>query len=189
MSAPRLPGTNGQAASKSATGNFTPHSALRGQKSPLSPQKNQRRREPNNASTSVKHAPPPDHAACFSRGGARRRVHQAAVGWRDHEDRVGPIYKQDDGSEQPTSLEGAEKGDHPEEPADDGEARLHHVAATVGQPPLDEERAIVELKSRGLLGDVDVDRGSREQGGECERERSRTFFLPPGTRRSAVGWR
>src|SRR5215831_10651805 len=126
MSAPRLPGTNGQAASKSATGNFTPHSALRGQKSPLSPQKNQRRREPNNASTSVKHAPPPDHAACFSRGGARRRVHQAAVGWRDHEDRVGPIYEQDDGSEQPSPLEAAEKGDHPEEPADDGEARLHH---------------------------------------------------------------
>src|SRR5215467_212568 len=118
MSAPRLLGTNGLAASKSATGNFTPHSALRGQKSPLSPQKNQRRREPNNASTSVKHAPPPDHAACFSRGGARRRVHQTAVGWHDHEDRVGPIYKQDDGSEQPTPLEGAEKGNDPEEPAE-----------------------------------------------------------------------
>src|SRR5215472_17697453 len=56
MSAPRLPGTNALAASKSATGNFTPHSALRGQKSPLSPQKNQRRREPKKASASVKHS-------------------------------------------------------------------------------------------------------------------------------------
>src|SRR5215472_5689902 len=93
---------------------------------------------PRAPSTRVKNAPSPDHAACFSRGDARRRVHQAAVGWRDHEDCVGPIYKQDDGSEQPTPLEGAEKGDHPEEPADDGEARLHHVAAPIGQLPLDE---------------------------------------------------
>jgi hypothetical protein len=36
---------------------------------------------------------------------------------------------------------------------------LHHVAPLVGQLPLGEERAIVELKARGLLGDVDVDRG------------------------------
>jgi hypothetical protein len=38
---------------------------------------------------------------------------------------------------------------------------LHHVAPLVGQLPLGEERAIVELKARGLLGDVDVDRGPR----------------------------
>jgi hypothetical protein len=36
------------------------------------------------------------------------------------------------------------------------------VAPLVGQLPLGEERAIVELKARGLLGDVDVDRGPRE---------------------------
>jgi hypothetical protein len=80
------------------------------------------------------------------------------------------------------------KATTPKEPSDDRKARLHRAAATIGQLPLDEERAIVELKSCGLLGDVDVDRGSREQGGECERERSgEHFFFPPGTRRSAVG--
>jgi hypothetical protein len=37
-------------------------------------------------------------------------------------------------------------------------ARLasHHVAAPMGQLPLDQERAIVELKLRGMLGDVDA---------------------------------
>jgi hypothetical protein len=50
----------------------------------------------------------------------------------------------------------------PEDPADDREARLHHVAPLVGQLLLGEERAIVELKARGLLGDVDVDRDPRE---------------------------
>jgi hypothetical protein len=39
---------------------------------------------------------------------------------------------------------------------------LHHAAPLVGQLPLGEKRAIVELKARGLLGDVDVDRGPRE---------------------------
>ena len=110
----------------------------------------------------MKETPPSDHAARFSRGGARRRIHQAAIDRHDHNDRVGPIYEQDGGSEQPTPLEGGEKGNDPEEPADDDEARLHHVAAPIGQLPLDEQGAIVELKSRGLLGDVDVDRGSRE---------------------------
>jgi len=41
-------------------------------------------------------------------------------------------------------------------------ARLHHLAARIGQLPLDEEGAIGELKSRGLLGDFDVGRGSGE---------------------------
>ena len=84
------------------------------------------------------------------------------VGWHDHEDRLRPICEQDDGSEQPTPLEGAEKCNDPEEPAKDGQTRLHLVAAGIGQLPLGEERAIVELKSRGLLGDVDVDCRSRE---------------------------
>jgi len=55
------------------------------------------------------------------------------IGWRDHDDCVGPINEQDDGSEQPTPLEGAEKGNDREEPAGDDEARLHHVAAPIGQ--------------------------------------------------------
>ena len=75
---------------------------------------------------------------------------------------VGPICEQDHGSEQPTPVEGAEAGDEGEDPADDHEARLHHVAPLVGQLPLGKERAIVEWKARGLLGDVDVDRGPRE---------------------------
>jgi hypothetical protein len=54
--------------------------------------------------------------------------------------------------------------------ADNGEARLHHVAAPIGQLPLGEERAIIELKARGLLGDVDLDRSSREYGGYRERK-------------------
>ena len=52
-------------------------------------------------------------------GGAGWRVHQAVVGRQDHEDRVGPIREQDDGSEQPAPLESAQKGNDPEEPADD----------------------------------------------------------------------
>src|SRR5271165_5418437 len=97
----------------------------------------------------------------------RRRIwwhlrSNTAAGRHDHEDRVGPICEQDDGSEQPTPVEGAEIGDEPEDPADDREARLHPVAPLIGRLPLGEERPIVKLKARGLLGDVDVDRGPRE---------------------------
>ena len=59
-----------------------------------------------------------------------------------------------------------------EEPADDREARLHRVTPLVGRLPLGEERAIVELKARWLLGDVDVDRCSREDRGYRERKLS-----------------
>ena len=86
-----------------------------------------------------------------------RRVHQTAVGRHDHEDRVGPVCEQDHGSQQRTPIEGAEIGDEPEDPADDSEARLHYVAPLVGRLPLSEERAIVELKPRWLLGDVDIE--------------------------------
>src|SRR5208282_2596206 len=99
----------------------------------------------------------------------RRRVwshlrSNTAAGWHDHEDRVGPICEQDEGSEQPTPVECAEVGDQPEDPTDDGEARLHRVASIVGRLPLGKERVIVKLKARWLLGDVDADRGPREYG-------------------------
>ena len=117
-------------------------------------------------------APPLDHAARFSRGGSRGRVHKTLIGRHDHEHRVGPIYEQDQGSEQPPPFESSEKGYGPKKAADDGQARLHHVAAPIGQLPLNEEGAIVELKACGLLGEVDVDRGRREWGGDRERKMS-----------------
>src|SRR5262244_1731088 len=89
--------------------------------------------------------PLPNHAARFGGGSLRRRVHEMTIGRHDKEDRVGPICEQGDGPEQPTPFEGAEKRDEPEDPADDGKARLHHVAALIGQLPLGKERAIVEL--------------------------------------------
>jgi hypothetical protein len=73
----------------------------------------------------MENAPPPDYSTRFGRGGSWWRVHQAAVGRHDYKDRVGPICEQDDGSEQPAPLEDAEKGNAPEEPSDDREARLH----------------------------------------------------------------
>ena len=82
------------------------------------------RREPKSASSGMKNAPPLNHAARFGRRGAGWRVHPAVVGRHDHEDRVGPIREQDDGSEEPAPFEGAEKGDDSEKPADDREARL-----------------------------------------------------------------
>jgi hypothetical protein len=63
-----------------------------------------------------------------------------------------------------------EIGEQPKKPTDDGEARLHHVAPLIGRLPLGEERAIVELKARWLLGDVDVDRCPREHGSYRERK-------------------
>jgi hypothetical protein len=45
-----------------------------------------------------------------------------------------------------------------QEPADDGEARLHDIAPLVGRLPLGEEGAVAKLKSCRLLRDVDVDR-------------------------------
>jgi hypothetical protein len=83
--------------------------------SPLSPQKYESCDQPKNASSGMKNAPPPDHAARFSRGTARRCVHQAAIGRHDHEDRVGPIYQQGGGSDQPSPLEVAEKRNGSEE--------------------------------------------------------------------------
>jgi hypothetical protein len=60
-------------------------------------------------------APLPNQAARFGGSGLRRRVHEMAVGRLDQENRVGPIYEQDDGPKQPAPFEGAEKGDKPEE--------------------------------------------------------------------------
>src|ERR1700736_6084138 len=97
-----------------------------------------------------------EHAARFGRGGLWRRVHETVVRRRDHEQRVRPICEQDDGAEQPTPVEGAEISEQPEKPTYDGEARLHHVAPPIGRLPLGEEKAIVELKARWLLSNVDV---------------------------------
>jgi len=76
------------------------------------------------------------------------RNHRGWVGRHDHEDRVRSICEQDDGS-----AEGDEKDNDSEKPSDDRVARLHHAAAPIGQLPLDEEGAIVELKSRELSGE------------------------------------
>jgi hypothetical protein len=45
-------------------------------------------------------------------------------------------------------------------------------ATRVGRLPLGEEHAIIELKARRLLSDVDVDPSSREYGGDRERKMS-----------------
>jgi len=114
----------------------------------LSPQKDQSCREAKSTPPGMENTPPPDHATRFGRGGLRRCVHQAAVGRHDHEDRVGPICEQDHGSQQPMPVEGAEIGADSEDPVDGGKVCLNHVAPLVGQLPLGEERAIVELKAR-----------------------------------------
>jgi hypothetical protein len=155
--------------------------------SSLSPQKDESRDEPESTSAGMENAPSPDHAARFGRSSLRRRIHELPVGRHDYEYRVGPICEQDDGPEQPTPFEGAEKRDQPEDSADNGEARLHHVAALVGQLPLGKERAIIELKARGLLGDVDVDRSSCEYGGYRERKLTGKYFLFLGPRRQCLG--
>jgi hypothetical protein len=92
-------------------------------------------------------------------------VHEPPGGRHHHVGRVRPIREQDDGSEQPTPVAGAQKCNEPEEPAHDREARLHHVAPLIGRLPVGEERAIIKLKARWLLGDVDVDRCPYEDGG------------------------
>jgi hypothetical protein len=60
---------------------------------------------------------------------------------------VGPIRKQDDGSEQPTPVEVARIDDEPEQSAHDRQARLHDVAPLIGRLPFGEQRPIVELKA------------------------------------------
>ena len=71
---------------------------------PRSPQEDQSSREAKSASSAVENAPLPDHWACFSRGSLWRRIHQAAVGRHNYENRVGPICEQDHGTKQPTPL-------------------------------------------------------------------------------------
>jgi hypothetical protein len=94
-------------------------------------------------------APPLEHAARFGRDGLRRHVNKTPVGRHDHKDRVRPIREQDDSSERPSPVEGAEIGNEPEEPAHDREARLHDVAPLIGRFPLGEERPTVKLKGAG----------------------------------------
>src|SRR5713101_1378024 len=79
---------------------------------------------------------------------------------------------------------GCSKCNEPEEPAHDREARLHHVAPPIGRLPLGKERAVVELKARWLLGDVDVDRCPGEDGGYRERKLSNQHLRSPSTRSS-----
>jgi hypothetical protein len=73
----------------------------------LSPAENQSRREPENTSPGMENTPPPDHASCIGRDGLGRRVHETAVGRHNHEDRVGPICEQDQGTEEPTPIAGS----------------------------------------------------------------------------------
>jgi hypothetical protein len=127
----------------------------------------------------MKSTPALEHAARFGRGGLRRRVHETPVGRHDDEDRVRPICEQDDGSEQPTPVEGADIGDEPEDPANDGKARLHDVAPLIGRLPLGEERAIVKLKARWLLGYIDLDRCPRKHARNRKRKLSRQHSPSP----------
>src|SRR5712691_2584977 len=148
--------------------------------SPLSPQKDQGCHEAQSTSPGMESAPLLEHAATFGRGALRRSVHETAVDRHDHEDRVRPICEQDDGSEQPTPVEGAKIGNEPEEPTYDGEARLHHVAPLIGRLPLDEKGMIIKLKTRRLLSsNVDVDRCPREHGRYRERKLSGQHSPPP----------
>jgi hypothetical protein len=76
-----------------------------GSASSLSPQKDQGCHDAQGTSPGMESAQPLEHAARFSRGGLRRRVHETPVDRRDHEQRVRPICEQDDGSEQPPPVE------------------------------------------------------------------------------------
>jgi hypothetical protein len=155
-----------------------------------SPQKDRGCNNAKSASSGMKKTPPPNHAARFRRGGSRWRVHQAVIGGHDHEDRVRPVYQQDDGAEQPTPLEGAEKGDDPEKPANDGEARLHHVAAAIGKLPRDKEGTIVELEARRLLRDIDIDRRSVKTAATASAScPANIFFVGSSAARTGKGWR
>src|SRR3954453_13073624 len=110
----------------------------------------------------------------FGRGGLRRGVHPTAGGRYDHKDCViiRPVCKQDHSPDQPTPVEGAEIGDQPEHPTDDGKARLYHVDPFVSQLPFSEERAISEIEPSWFLGDVDAIPGSRDYGGYRDRKPS-----------------
>jgi hypothetical protein len=72
------------------------------------------------------------------------------VGRHDHDDRVGPIYQQDGRAEQPAPLM-LKKATTPKNPPTMTNSPASSSRA-IGQLPLDEQRAVVELKSRGLLG-------------------------------------
>jgi hypothetical protein len=76
--------------------------------------------------------------------------------------------------------------DSPKNPADDREARLRNVALPIGRLPLGEEGGVAELKACWLLGDVDVDRCSREDGGDRERKLSSQHSGSPSTRSSRL---
>ena len=84
--------------------------------SPLSPQKNQGGHDAKSTSPGMDSAPPFDHEARFSRGSLHRRVHEMPVDRRDHEDCVGPICEQDDSSEYPAPVAGAQIGNEPQQP-------------------------------------------------------------------------
>src|SRR5438552_9889240 len=73
-----LRGTEGSNPSLSATFDNT-EERISAATSPLSPQKDKGRDEPESASPGMESAPPLDHAPRFGRGGLRRRIHQTPV--------------------------------------------------------------------------------------------------------------
>ena len=80
--------------------------------------------------------------------------------------------------QQPAPVSGLPPGEQSKQEANDRQRRLHGKAADVGRLPFGEQRAVVEHESRRLLGDVDVDRGTGEDGGDDQGELSGEHGIP-----------
>jgi hypothetical protein len=98
--------------------------------------------------------------------------HQDLVGGHDGDRRVGPVGEQEDRADEPGVAAQSPEGDGAEHRADQRERSLHDEAARVGQLPFREEGAVVEEKPRRLLGEIDIEGGAGEGGGNDQRQLS-----------------
>src|SRR5581483_8968699 len=75
-----------------------------------------------------------------------------------------------DGAAEPGVAAGLPKGDGAEHRADQRKRRLHGETAGIGGLPFREQCAVIERKSRRLLGEIDIESGAGKGGGHGQRK-------------------
>ena len=112
------------------------------------------------------------------RPGLRRRIrldssHQDAIRGHDAEEGPQPVRNHQKSSSQKGEILRLSPGYHTEYAAQRSKWRLHRGATLVRRFPLQKQCLIIKGETRGLLGDVDLYRSTRENG--CHNQCKMTY--------------
>jgi hypothetical protein len=104
----------------------------------------------------VKRAPTPDHGPALGTSRDRLSRHEPVVRGHDGKERYRPVGDHQQRPQGPADVSGLLPCRDPEQEAHDCQRSLHGETMLIGRLPLGQQGAVVELKTGGLLGNVDV---------------------------------